>query len=180
MRDRIQQQIDLAKINGDALLVGVQEWMNKADIEISKVEEFVEEETQAKKTCFNLRPCVNFSTLYHYRLVDLYQRKNLDDIDTHKLALGKIIEAIKDESIQMVGIYGSGGVGKTTLANEAAAEVKNLFAEIVFITVSHNVDVKNIQKNVEKSAKRIINGEKILIILDDIWKKLVFHVGMAT
>ncbi|XP_023747254.1 disease resistance protein At4g27190 [Lactuca sativa] len=206
MSDRIQQRINAAKENGEALLAGVQNWMDKADIEISKVEEFLEEEANAKKTCFNLRPCVNLSTLHHYskmsinktlfllqhqedgqtyescvsiptptpRLVDLYQTKNLDDIDTHKLALRKIIEAIKDESIKMVGIYGSGGVGKTTLAKEVAAEVKNLFAEIVFITVSQTVDVKEIQKNVEKAAKRIIiNKEKVLIILDDIWKKLV-------
>ncbi|KAL7587776.1 hypothetical protein Lser_V15G40144 [Lactuca serriola] len=206
MRGRIQQRIDAAEGNGEILLAGVQEWMDKAEIELSKVEEFLEEVANAKNTCFNLRPCVNLGILYHYskmainntsflldqqkdgethqncvsipaptpRLVDLYQTKNLDDIDTHKLALREIIEAIKDESIQMVGIYGSGGVGKTTLANEVAAEVKNLFAEIVFITVSQTVDVKEIQKNVEKAAKRIIiNKEKVLIILDDIWKKLV-------
>ncbi|KAL7588281.1 hypothetical protein Lser_V15G40132 [Lactuca serriola] len=206
MRGRIQQRIDAAEGNGEILLAGVQEWMDKAEIELTKVEEFLEEVANAKKTCFNLRPCVDLGTLYHYskmainntsflldqqkdgetlencvsipaptpRLVDLYQPKNLDDIDTHKLALREIIEAIKDESIQMVGIYGSGGVGKTTLAKEVAAEVKNLFAEIVFITVSQTVDVKEIQKNVEKAAKRIIiNKEKVLIILDDIWKKLV-------
>ncbi|CAI9299265.1 unnamed protein product [Lactuca saligna] len=206
IRGRIQQRIDAAEGNGEILLAGVQEWMDKAEIELSKVEEFLEEVANAKKTCFNLRPCVNLGALYHYskmainntsflldqqkdgethenrvsipaptpRLVDLYQTKNLEDIDTHKLALREIIEAIKDESIQMVGIYGSGGVGKTTLAKEVAAEVKNLFAEIVFITVSQTVDVKEIQKHVEKAAKRIIiNKEKVLIILDDIWKKLV-------
>ncbi|KAL7588285.1 hypothetical protein Lser_V15G40138 [Lactuca serriola] len=205
MRDRIQQRINAAKENGEALLAGVQNWMDKAEIEMSKVEEFLEQEAHAKKTCFNLRPCVNLSTLHHYskmainktsfllqhqedgkthescvsiptptpRFVDLYQTKNLDDIDTHKLALREIIQAIKDESIQMVGIYGSGGVGKTTLAKEVAAEVKNLFADIVFITVSQTVDVKEIQKNVEKAAKRIMNGEKVLIILDDIWEPVV-------
>ncbi|CAI9264664.1 unnamed protein product [Lactuca saligna] len=206
MRGRVQQRIDAAKEKGEALLDGVQNWLDKADIEISKVGEFLEEEANAKKTCFNLRPCVNLSTLYHYskmainmtsfllqhqedgktheycvsiptptpRLVDLYQPKNLDDIDTHKLALREIIQAIKDESIQMVGIYGSGGVGKTTLAKEVAAQVKNLFAEIVFITVSQTVDVEKIKKNVEVAAKRImINKEKVLIILDDIWEPLV-------
>ncbi|CAH1419631.1 unnamed protein product [Lactuca virosa] len=206
MRDRIQQRINAAKENGEALLAGVQNWMDKAEIEMSNVEEFLEQEAHAKKTCFNLRPCVNLSTLHHYskmainktsfllqhqedgkthescvsiptatpRLVDLYQRKNLDDIDTHKLVLRETIQAIKDESIQMVAIYGSGGVGKTTLANEVAAEVKNLFADIVFITVSQTVDVEKIKKNVEVAAKRMmINKEKVLIILDDIWEPLV-------
>ncbi|CAI9261087.1 unnamed protein product [Lactuca saligna] len=211
MRDRIQQRIHAAKENGEALLAGVQNWMEKADTEISKAGEFLEEEANAKKTCFNLRPCVNLGTLHHYskmsinktlfllqqqkdgqtyescvsiptptpRFVDLYQTKNLDDIDTHKLVLREIIEAIKDESIQMIGIYGSGGVGKTTLAKEVAAEVKNLFADNVFVTVSQTVDVKEIKNNVEKAAKRIINGEKVLIILDDIWETLVLpEVGI--
>ncbi|KAL7586496.1 hypothetical protein Lser_V15G40123 [Lactuca serriola] len=205
MRARIQQRINAAEGNGEILLAGVQEWMDKADIEISKVEEFLEEEANAKKSCFDLRPCVNLSSLHHYskmsinktpfllqhqedgqtyescvsiptptpRFVDLYQPKNLDYIDTHKLVLREIIQAIKDESIQMVGIYGIGGVGKTTLAKEVAAEVKNLFADIVFIIVSQTGDVEKIKKNVEVAAKRIINGEKVLIILDDIWEPLV-------
>ncbi|CAI9299246.1 unnamed protein product [Lactuca saligna] len=159
MTDRIQQRIHAAKENGDVLLVGVQNWMDMANIEISKAEEFLEEEANAKKTCFNLQPCVNLSTLHHYSkmainytpfllqhqedgqtyescvsiltrtpiLVDLYQTKNLDDIDTHKLALREIIE-----------------------------------------------DVEKINKNVEVAAKRImINEEKVLIILDDIWEQLV-------
>ncbi|KAL7588134.1 hypothetical protein Lser_V15G39996 [Lactuca serriola] len=203
-RKMIPVLIKAAKEKGEALVndVEVKNWMNKADEEISKVELFLEEEANAKKTCFNLQPCVNLCTLSHYskmaknktasllglrnageshekclsipiptpRWVDLYHPKNLDGIDSHKLALRDTIQAIKDESNQIVGIYGSGGVGKTTLAKEVAAEVNNLFVDIVFITVSQTVNVKEIKENVEVAAKRIINGEKILIILDDIWE----------
>ncbi|KAL4578647.1 hypothetical protein LXL04_014775 [Taraxacum kok-saghyz] len=103
-------------------------------------------------------------------ILNLYERKNLDDINTHKLTLKEILTALADESVQIVGIYGLGGVGKTTLAKEVATEVKNLYADIVFITVSQTVDGKVIQEKVEAAAKRIIIGEKVLIILDDMWE----------
>ncbi|XP_076916105.1 putative disease resistance protein At1g61300 [Bidens hawaiensis] len=104
--------------------------------------------------------------------LDLYRRKSLENIDTQKSTLKKIIEAIKDDKIQIVGINGLGGVGKTTLASEVAAEMKNEFAEIVFVTVSQNVDAEMIKQKVLVAAKRIINGEKVLIILDDVWEEL--------
>ncbi|CAH1447093.1 unnamed protein product [Lactuca virosa] len=105
--------------------------------------------------------------------VDLYQRKNLDDIDTQKLTLEKVITTISDESIQIVGIYGLGGVGKTTLAKEVAVKLKNQFADIVFITVSQTVDAKMVKEKVKDAAKKVMIGKKILIILDDIWEILV-------
>ncbi|GKD30761.1 NB-ARC domains-containing protein, partial [Tanacetum coccineum] len=58
-----------------------------------------------------------------------------------------------------------GGVGKTTLAKEVAVTVKSLFAAVEFITVSQTVDAKRIKEEVEVAAKRIKNGEKILVIL---------------
>ncbi|GKF50618.1 NB-ARC domains-containing protein, partial [Tanacetum coccineum] len=55
---------------------------------------------------------------------------------------------------------------------EVAVEVKSLFAAVEFITVSQTVDAKRIKKEVEVAAKRINNGEKILVILDDLWGEL--------
>ncbi|PWA52336.1 NB-ARC domains-containing protein [Artemisia annua] len=197
MRGRFQKRIDEAKDRGDDLLDGLQKWMDKADDEISDADKFLEQEAKAKK---NMKTTYHYSKAARKKLalilqhhedgkayescvsvsipillpgpIELYQRKNLDDIDTQNLALEKIIRAIKDDCTQIVGIYGLGGVGKTTLAEEAALAVKNLFADVVLITVSHNVDVEKIKKKVEVAAKRIMKGEKILIILDDVWEEL--------
>ncbi|XP_076881077.1 disease resistance protein UNI-like [Bidens hawaiensis] len=104
--------------------------------------------------------------------VDLYRRKNLENIDSQKLALKEIIESIEDDKIQIIGINGLGGVGKTTLASEVAAKMKNQFTVIVFITVSQIVDAKMIQEKIRVAAHRILNGDKVLIILDDVWEEL--------
>ncbi|XP_071741192.1 probable disease resistance protein At1g61300 [Rutidosis leptorrhynchoides] len=104
--------------------------------------------------------------------LDCYQNKHLDGINTQNSALGDIIAAIEDESIQIIGIYGVGGVGKTTLAKEVNSRVKSMFADVAFTTISKNFDVERIKNDIENARKRIMKGEKILIILDDVWEEL--------
>nr|GEX21845.1 disease resistance protein At4g27190-like [Tanacetum cinerariifolium] len=166
MRGRFQKRIDEAK-DRDDLLDGLQKWMDKADDEISNTDKFLEQEAKAKK---NMKYAHHYSKAARNKLalilqhhedgkayescvsipimspgpIEVYQRKNLDDIGTQNLALEKIIRAIKDDCIQIVGIYGLGGVGKTTPAEEAALAVKNLFANVLLITVSQNVDVPSV------------------------------------
>ncbi|KAK2652133.1 hypothetical protein Ddye_011989 [Dipteronia dyeriana] len=105
-----------------------------------------------------------------------------------KHALRWIIELLKNDKVNMVGLYGMGGVGKTTLARVVGNRVKEekLFDEVVMVTVTQNPNFKNIQsqiadslgldlkeETIETRAQRlclILKNEKtILIILDDVW-----------
>ena len=94
----------------------------------------------------------------------------------------------------MIGIWGLGGIGKITLVKNLNNELNNtstqLFGIVIWATVSKNVDIKNAQTQIanklnlelkmEESVEgisiqlhqRLMNEEKYLLILDDVWQKL--------
>ncbi|KAF8019368.1 hypothetical protein BT93_G0134 [Corymbia citriodora subsp. variegata] len=106
-----------------------------------------------------------------------------------------IMEALRDEKLKVIGIYGPGGVGKTTLLEEVKKKLmkeRRLFDMIVNVEVSQTPDLNNIQGqigdalslNLEKKQsqqgrrdllfqrlQRDLN-ENVLIILDDLWTEL--------
>ncbi|MCI12929.1 CC-NBS-LRR resistance protein, partial [Trifolium medium] len=80
-----------------------------------------------------------------------------------------------------------GGIGKTTLVKEVGKELKESgqFAHVIYTTVSFTPDIKKIQDDIagplglkfweytesyraKKLWSRLTNGEKILLILDDV------------
>ena len=101
-----------------------------------------------------------------------------------------VLEALKDPKIDRIGVYGMGGVGKTMLAKEVVEEahIEKLFDKYVFVVVSQDPDLKKIQREIMEQLdlerdvesvtvraallhKRLLQ-EKILIVIDDIWKPL--------
>ncbi|KAI8009986.1 Disease resistance protein [Camellia lanceoleosa] len=109
---------------------------------------------------------------------------------SRELVFNNIIAALQNSNVKMIGVYGTGGVGKTTMVEEIGKLVKNgLFDEVVVAVVSQDANVSNIQgqladrlnlelkgeTEVGKASKlwnRLNNGKKNLIILDDMWQEL--------
>ncbi|XP_043698658.1 disease resistance protein At4g27190-like [Telopea speciosissima] len=108
-----------------------------------------------------------------------------------KLAMEQIIEALVDKKFNFIGVYGMGGVGKTTMMNELAKKLKNegVFDQIVMVTVSQNIILNKIQADIAENlgfkfeeanesvrarrlSARIEQEKRILIILDDLWEPL--------
>ncbi|KAL3729559.1 hypothetical protein ACJRO7_026654 [Eucalyptus globulus] len=106
-----------------------------------------------------------------------------------------IMEALDDEKLKVVGVYGPGGVGKTTLLEEVEKKLRKegrSFRMIVKSKVSQTPDLKKIQDDIayafglklkdepseigrrDRLCQRLQKdpSEKILIILDDLWDKL--------
>uniref|UniRef100_A0A2N9F9P7 Uncharacterized protein n=1 Tax=Fagus sylvatica TaxID=28930 RepID=A0A2N9F9P7_FAGSY len=118
--------------------------------------------------------------------------KGYVDFDSRKPIFEGVMEALKDENIRAIGVCGMGGTGKTMLVGKVARQAmeENLFEEVVTIVVSQTPNLKEIQKDIAKELGlkfkdeetdlekthllhgRLNQGKKILIIVDDIWKKL--------
>ena len=217
-RGRIQRSVEEAKMRGNGIEDDVQKWLTRAN-SISRVaQEFIEDEKQAKKSCFKgLCPNLisrhqlsrqakkkaqdveksrgegNFQTVSHRLPLPGAGSAPLQDyeaFESRASTLDKVMAALRDDKIKRIGVWGLGGVGKTTLVKQVAklAEDGKLFDKVVMVAVSRERNSENIQAeiadflavNIEEKSERgrasrqieILKKKKFLIILDDIWAKL--------
>ncbi|KAF6169751.1 hypothetical protein GIB67_004143 [Kingdonia uniflora] len=103
----------------------------------------------------------------------------------------EVIQALMDDKANLIGIYGIGGVGKTTLMKEIRKQVEEtkLFGKVVFATVSQNPDLRGIQTQIAESlgmeikeqsiparaaklSARLKQEKSLLLMLDDLWMRL--------
>ncbi|TXG65730.1 hypothetical protein EZV62_007005 [Acer yangbiense] len=117
--------------------------------------------------------------------------KGYEAFESRKSTSKEILSALSNPDVNMVGVFGQSGIGKTTLVKEVArqAKVKKLFDQIVFVEVSKTPDIKKIQGEIadklglhfrkeSESGRagalraRLKNENKILLILDDICGRL--------
>ncbi|XP_040373132.1 probable disease resistance protein At4g27220 isoform X4 [Rosa chinensis] len=110
-----------------------------------------------------------------------------------KQAIDKVMNALKDDEATTIGVYGMGGVGKTAVVKYVGAQAQKsrLFNQVIMAVVSQNPDLIKIQETFAellgfkleekteigrsiKLKEKIMRGTGILIILDDIWKRIDF------
>ncbi|XP_040948699.1 disease resistance protein At4g27190 [Gossypium hirsutum] len=226
-RDRLLHKIEDAKNRLLLIENDVQNLQSRADETLSDMGT-LEEEIQLNKRCVNWCPnwswryqlskkamkkiqdiselLDNFGQLgpVGYRdptalpTIDFLCSEEFVVSESSKAAFNQMIEALKDENINMIELWGMGGVGKTSLAREVGSLAKKLnlvdkklnsFDKVVITTVSQKPNFERIQDQIaqyigfdmknEQGRRseqelwlRLKKEQRILIILDDIWEPI--------
>ncbi|KAF5186649.1 Disease resistance protein rps5 [Thalictrum thalictroides] len=97
------------------------------------------------------------------------------------------------DDVQVLGLYGVGGVGKTTLMkkiNNEMSKIKNDFDIVIWVVISSDVNMRTVQEaigerlglmpwpervSLSSRASDLFNAlfkVKFLILLDDVWKEI--------
>ncbi|XP_028800062.1 disease resistance protein At4g27190-like [Neltuma alba] len=222
---RVQERVQEAVNRTERIDDEVHRWKNDVKSLIAEVEN-LEERLRANHGCLRgLCPtwrryylCKKLAKTIR-RMIDLITKSNRLDPFSHpvivpdivyhssqnfklfnstQMAFDQLWEALQNEGSSVIGLWGMGGSGKTTLVTEVGKKAKEsqLFDRVVIATISQSLDIMQIQDEIadslglkleEKSktgrAKRIAlrlqGGKPILVILDDIWAKLnLEHIGI--
>ncbi|KAF7092194.1 hypothetical protein CFC21_094700 [Triticum aestivum] len=133
------------------------------------------------------------------RALAIFQHASeLVGIDEPKAEIIKLLTqgGSTQEKMNLVSIVGSGGMGKTTLANQVYQDLKGKFQCQAFLSVSRNPDMMNILRTIlsEVSGQRYTDTEagsvqqliikitdflvdkRYFVVLDDIWDVDTWHV----
>nr|UBY06924.1 NBS-LRR disease resistance protein [Dasypyrum villosum] len=141
---------------------------------------------------------VKNSTIDPRALAIFQHASELVGIDEPKAEVIKLLTkgASTQEPMKLVSIVGSGGMGKTTLANQVYQDLKGEFKCRAFLSVSRNPDMMNIMRTIfsEVSGKDYANTEagsieqliskitdfladkRYFVVIDDIWDVDTWHV----
>ncbi|XP_052725032.1 uncharacterized protein LOC108334994 isoform X2 [Vigna angularis] len=131
--------------------------------------------------------------------LDMLSEKCMN-FESRQSAYEQLLDAVKNNDVSMIGLYGMGGCGKTTLAMEVRklVEAEHLFEKVLFVPVSSTVEVRRIQEKIASSLQfefpeteemqraqrlcsRLTQEKNVFIILDDVWENLDFgRIGIPS
>ncbi|XP_028800063.1 disease resistance protein At4g27190-like [Neltuma alba] len=126
--------------------------------------------------------------------IEYRSSQNFKFFNSAQMAFDQLWEALHDDGSSMIGLWGMGGSGKTSLMRlvEERAEKSQLFRRVVLTTISQSPDIRKIQGDIadalglelkeesvtgraKRIAQRLRSGERILMILDDLWDVLTLE-----
>ncbi|KAG8492559.1 hypothetical protein CXB51_009970 [Gossypium anomalum] len=210
-KQRVDTRVDEANRQNEVIYEEVEDWLKRAEKELEETQNLQDEIDRVK--CFKWCPQLGWRYCLSKKLAEktpiisqLLQTSNFEqvghrpslqgiefitptqfmDTESSKSALNQIMEAMK--AVNMIGLYGMPGVGKTTLAQEVGKHAQKLFDKVVMFPMSQNPDINKIQDKVadifglnfhtnfeEGRAEELwvrLKAEKdILIIVDDLWEE---------
>ncbi|XP_043710523.1 disease resistance protein RPS5-like [Telopea speciosissima] len=118
-------------------------------------------------------------------VIDMQTEAIIENHPSTQCTLREMLDCILDPHIGIIGVYGMGGVGKTTLVKQLNNHFKknSCFEIVIMIRVSATPNIPSIQTSIGKSLGlpdnsdsnalcKALSKKKFLLILDDVWCKL--------
>ncbi|WJX68005.1 hypothetical protein P8452_52419 [Trifolium repens] len=218
-KDSVQHTVDEARRNGEEIENIVQNWLNKVGSTVAEAKKLINTESHVRAQC-SLGHFPNLYTRHQLsrktkkmiqKISEVLAEGKFDRISYRAASqvtvtpfgrsyealhsrtsmLNDVMLALKNPGIFIIGVYGMGGVGKTTFVKELAwqAENEGSFSAVAMATINYSPDVEKIQDQIadaldlkfNKESKagratqlreRIAKETNILVILDDIWGRL--------
>ncbi|KAH9752588.1 Disease resistance protein [Citrus sinensis] len=220
-RRSIQHRVSEAERKGEKIEEKVEKWLVRANNTIEQSAKFIDDEETTNKRCLmglcpNLKSgyqlskeaetkvkaivelkeeARKFDDRISYRTIPediwLKSHKGCEAFESRLSTLKAIQNALIDVDVGIIGVYGMGGIGKTTLVKEFARRAieDKLYDMVAFSEVTQSPDIKKIQEEIAETLglqlseeaesrrasrlyERLKNEKKILVILDNIWKPL--------
>ncbi|KAJ0014838.1 hypothetical protein Pint_21506 [Pistacia integerrima] len=178
-RVKVQRKVDAAINNVEEIEETVEKWQKDVDSIIGEAEQLIQEKAK-NPHCFK-GLCPNWITHYKHskkafklkendisQLLDkefnevsyptnppeIWLRSNKDYValESRTSTLKNVRDALNDDNIYMIGVYGMGGLGKTTLVQEVGRKTmeERLFDDMVFIEVTETPNIETIQLKIAK------------------------------
>ncbi|KAG7940923.1 hypothetical protein I3843_16G010700 [Carya illinoinensis] len=221
MKEAMQQSVDGAECNQEGASILVKTWQTNVGKKIEEVHKFLEEDVKSNRMCLN-GWCPNLKLCYSlgkkaqkntraidellkegdkyvrpYNKTPPFKVRSLStelfkDFESRNSTIRNVLEALRNDKMDIIALCGMGGIGKTEMAKEIARRVKgtdNLFKEVAIATVSQSPDLRKIQgelaemlglrldkeslhERANELYSRLTEAEKVLVILDDVWEQI--------
>ncbi|KAJ4958169.1 hypothetical protein NE237_025280 [Protea cynaroides] len=209
-RNDEQSALRAAENDGQVLTDAAINWFNAVSVIKRKADEMQEEYNQGTSWGMSTKRYkvskrfVNLKTEADLRLTEQFpvarqpspepviemEEEPTQNQPSTQTNLQQLIDHIYDPHSRIIGVYGMGGVGKTTLIGKVNNHFKEnpIFDTVIMVTVSATPNIKDIQSRISKrlgldlsedtedfAIEKMLNAlrkKKFLLILDDVWQQL--------
>ncbi|CAN6820031.1 unnamed protein product [Brassica oleracea] len=228
-RDDLLRRVENQENKGRQRLAEVQVWLTRVEtIEIQVSDLLNVRTTELRRLCLcgfctkSLKLSLRYGKRVSMMLkeVENLQANGFSDVVVEKAQASEVVErpvqpaiggrgrrleivwnCLMEDGVSIMGLFGMGGVGKTTLLthiNNEFLKTKDAFDIVIWIVVSKDLQIKKIQEDIAKklgldgedwnqkdkvekacAIHNVLKRKKFVLLLDDIWEKVnLMEVGV--